>query len=280
MQIDSKQLAEELLLRKYIRKAITIVKDKRKSKDLNEDKQLRTIIRKLIKEAKPDVKRWPTYGMNILDSMFLNTNFLSQLKDSYMSLTTTVEQRDSFKNHIVEHTKMALNAEKAKEKEGDQSTELTEEVTLTVDDEVTPDQLMGEPETPPSPEVERDQGIESFKIAGLDLDQSGVIEAFDVWEGRKGTSKGGLKNILLGYWGKLTLDKDKDEFYDNLLEQLNLRFNEWSKDIDSMGDEEADTPDLGGEEELELEPEAGEEEFELAPEEEEEELELEPELEL
>ena len=280
MQIDRKQLAEELLLRKYIRKAITIVKDKRKSKDLNEDKQLRTIIRKLIKEAKPDVKRWPTYGMNVLDSMFLNTNFLSQLKDSYMSLTTTVEQRDSFKNHIVEHTKMALNAEKAKEKEGDQSTELTEEVTLTVDDEVTPDQLMGEPETPPSPEVERDQGIESFKIAGLDLDQSGVIEAFDVWEGRKGTSKGGLKNILLGYWGKLTLDKDKDEFYDNLLEQLNLRFNEWNKDIDSMGDEEADTPDLGGEEELELAPDPEEEEFELAPEEEEEELELEPELEL
>ena len=277
MQIDREQLAEELLLRKYIRKAITVVKERRKNKALNEEKKLRGLIRKLINEAKPDVKRWPTYGMNVLDSMFLNTNFLSQLKDSYMSLTTTVDQRESFKNHIIEHTKMALNAEKAKEKEGDQTSELSEEITLTVDDEVTPDQLMGEPETPPSPEAEREQGIESFKISGLDFDQSGVIEAFDVWEGRKGTSKGGLKNILLGYWGKLTLDKDKDEFYDNLLEQLNLRFNEWSTDMESMEDQETETPEPEDEDVLELEPEA-EEELELDPEE--EELELEPELEL
>ena len=281
MQIDREKLTEELLLRKYIRKAITIVQERRKKKNLNEENQLRNIIRKLVIEAKPDVKRWPTYGMNVLDSMFLNTNFLSQIKDSYMSLSTTVEQRDSFKNHIIEHTKMALNSEKAKEGEGDQSGELTEEITLTVDDEVTDDQLMGEPETPDSPELERDKGIESFKIPGFDLDQSGVIEAFDVWEGRKGTSKGGLKNILLGYWGKLTLDKDKDEFYDNLLEQLNLRFSEWGKDIDSMKGDKTDTPDLGGEEEeLELEPDTEEGELELEPEEDEEELDLEPELEL
>ena len=263
MHIDREKLAEELLLRKYIKKAIKKVKNNQQQKALSEENQLKRIIRKLIKEAKPDVKRWPTYGMNVLDSMFLNTNFLSQLKDSYMSLTTTVEQRGSFKNHILEHTKIALNSEKAKEAEGDQSDELMEEITLTVDDEITSDQLMGEPETPDSPEVERDKGIESFKIDGLDLDQSGVIEAFDVWEGRKGTSKGGLKNILLGYWGKLTLDKDKDDFYDNLLEQLNLRFSEWGQDIDSMADAGTDTPDLGGEEELELEPDP--EELELDP---------------
>ena len=264
MQIDRDKLAEEMLLRKYIRKAIAVVKENKKNKNLLEEKKLRKLIRKMINEAKPDVKRWPTYGMNVLDSMFLNTNFLSQLKDSYMSLTTTEEQRQSFKNHIIEHTKMALNAEKAKEQEGDQTTALSEEITLSVDDEVTPNQLMGEPETPPSPEAEREQGIESFKIAGLDFDQSGVIEAFDVWEGRKGTSKGGLKNILLGYWGKLTLDKDKDEFYDNLLEQLNLRFNEWSTDMESMEDQEAETPEedvleLDPEEELMLEPEEDEE---------------------
>ena len=274
MQIDRNKLAEEMLLRKYIQKAIKVVKERRERESLSEEEKLRKIVRSLIKEAKADVKRWPTYGMNVLDSMFLNTNFLSQLKDSYMSLSTTVEQRDSFKNHILEHVKMALNAEKAKETEGDQSTDLMKEVTLTVDDEVTDDQLMGEPETPETPEVEREKGIESFKIKGYDLDQSGVIEAFDVWEGRKGTSKGGLLNILLGYWGKLTLEKDKDEFYDNLLEQLNLRFNEWEKDIDSMQDapeEEEELPGLEDEEPLapeepELEPE---EELELEPEEEE-----------
>ena len=262
MHIDRKQLAEEMLLRKYIQKAIKVVQERRQQTKDTEEKQLRSIVRRMIKEAKPDVKRWPTYGMNVLDSMFLNTNFLSQIKDSYMSLSTTTAQRESFKNHILEHTKMALNSEKAKEAEGDQSSEMMEEVTLTVDDEVTDDQLMGEPETPESPEVEREKGIEKFAIAGMDLDQSGVIEAFDVWEGRKGTSKGGLKNILLGYWGKLTLDKDKDEFYDNLLEQLKLRFTEWGKDIDSMKGEEGE-----GEEELELSPleDEGEEEFELAP---------------
>ena len=76
----------------------------------------------------------------------------------------------------------------------------------------------------------------------------------------------------MGYWGKLTLDKDKDEFYDNLLEQLKRRFKEWESDIKAMEKE----GEGGEEEELELEPEeeeelgfAPEEELELAPEEEE-----------
>jgi hypothetical protein len=276
MQIDREQLAEELLLRKYIRKAITIVQEKRKKKNLHEKKQLRNIVRILIKEAKPDVKRWPTYGMNVLDNMLMNTNFLSQINDSYMSLTTTPAQRVSFKKHILEHTKMALNSEKAKEAPGNQSSKLEEEVTLTVDDEVTDDQLMGEPETPESPEVEREKGIKKFTIPGFDLDQSGVIEAFDVWYGREGTSKGGLEVILLGYWGKLTLDKDKDEFYDNMIEQLERRFKEWESDIKAMedeggGGEEVVEPEE--EEELELEPEEGAVEGG-------EELQLEPELQL
>ena len=67
MQIDRNKLAEEMLLRKYIQKAIKVVKERRERESLSEEEKLRKIVRSLIKEAKADVKRWPTYGMNVLD---------------------------------------------------------------------------------------------------------------------------------------------------------------------------------------------------------------------
>ena len=54
----------------------------------------------------------------------------------------------------------------------------------------------------------------------------------------------------MGYWGKLTLDKDKDTFYDNMIEQLERRFKEWESDIKAMEDEGG-----GGEEVVEPEEE-------------------------
>ena len=73
MQIERKILAEELALRKSIRKAINIVK-KKKNKALEEEKKFRGIVRQLIKELKAkNQPNWKSYGLNQLDhNLFLS----------------------------------------------------------------------------------------------------------------------------------------------------------------------------------------------------------------
>jgi len=75
MQINRKEFAEELKLRKYIRKAIQIVENKRKNAKNEVKKQeeaLRSFIRQLISEASvSDAEDAPhkSTGINILEDL-------------------------------------------------------------------------------------------------------------------------------------------------------------------------------------------------------------------
>ena len=97
-------LLEEQKLRAIIRKGIGIILEKRKqnSKLLREELQLKQIVRKLIKEAtKKNIKQHDSTGMNALEVLVTSTNFLDELKGEYILLRTNIEQRDSFKQHIM-----------------------------------------------------------------------------------------------------------------------------------------------------------------------------------
>jgi len=108
MQINRNKFIDELLeeqkLRAIIRKGIGIILEKRKqnSKLLREELQLKQIVRSLIKEAtKKNIKQHDSTGMNALEVLVTSTNFLDELKGEYILLRTNVEQRDSFKQHIM-----------------------------------------------------------------------------------------------------------------------------------------------------------------------------------
>ena len=108
MQINRNKFIDELLeeqkLRAIIRKGIGIVLEKRKqnSKLLREELQLKQIVRSLIKEAtKKNIKQHDSTGMNALEVLVTSTNFLDELKGEYILLRTNIEQRDSFKQHVM-----------------------------------------------------------------------------------------------------------------------------------------------------------------------------------
>ena len=233
---------QEKALRSHIRKAIKIVKEKRENKAVQEEQKLRNIIRKMIIEAKK-VPKWDSYGKNNLDVMLMKTNFLDALETGYKALTTTEDQRKSYEVHIMQNLQRTLNLEKAKDQTGDQSNDLNEQdVNVTVGD----GGLMGlAPDEEKQQEVDKD--FEEFKVQGQDY--SGLREAYEAFRL--------VQETLLTYWKKMDLEEDREIFYDNLMEQMNLYFDKWESELDLSPENPRDiddTPMDDPEPEVELEP--------------------------
>ena len=123
MEFSREEFMNELKLRKYIRKAIKVVKERRKIKNLDEDKKLRALVRKAVLQEKEREPLYPETGKNFLDSLFLDTGFLKRLKLGYKELKSTEEQRNTFREHIIYHVLRTLETQGALDKEGDQSLE-------------------------------------------------------------------------------------------------------------------------------------------------------------
>ena len=112
MQINREEFAEELKLRKYIRKAIQIVENKRKNA-INEAKKqeetLRGFIRELISEAGvSDAEDAPhkSTGINILEDLL--KKIIPIIEIDFKKLTTSEEQRGSYRAHFLQGIKNLL----------------------------------------------------------------------------------------------------------------------------------------------------------------------------
>ena len=105
----------ELLLRENIRELISIVKEKNK-KNLRDERRLRVIIREFIdyelKEAKQTPDNDPTphnsTGINVLEDLL--KKIVPILEDDYKLLTTSEEQRQSYRAHIIKATSDTLKS--------------------------------------------------------------------------------------------------------------------------------------------------------------------------
>jgi hypothetical protein len=100
--IDRNEFIEEQLLRENIRKAIKIVKSKKEKIALQEDQMLRSVVRKMLMEEKTPVADDTPHektGINYLRTTL--KKIIPTIKDAYMSLTTSEEQRKSYIAHLV-----------------------------------------------------------------------------------------------------------------------------------------------------------------------------------
>ena len=100
--IDRNEFIEEQLLRENIRKAIKTVRSKKENQSLREDQMLRSIVRKMLMEEKTPVADDTPHektGINYLRTTL--KKIIPTIKDAYMSLTTSEEQRKSYIAHLV-----------------------------------------------------------------------------------------------------------------------------------------------------------------------------------
>ena len=266
-------LYNELILRENVRKAVRIVQKKRQG-ILTEEQRLRNIVRTLLKEDADTEGPSMNTGGNALDQMLLNTNTLDVLEKEYKTLTTSPEQRLSFRAHIINAAINSLAPERvsglpnAAEETSEPTTpaggegaidELTEAVKALFEAELA----MGDrPEEeveasaptagPAAAEEEEVDPLESEReefaagVEGDDLDKTGRNYALDAWN--KVT-----KNVVEAY-AKLGNDEDREQYYDYLITNLKLYFDTWEQELEGTP-EEPTTPEY--EQEKEAQPEAG-----------------------
>ena len=267
MEFDRHEFYEELKLRKVIREGIRDLFTEEKQKiaeSLNEEKQLRKQIRKLITEVGvPEVEVSPerSTGINVLEDLL--KKIIPSLEDDYKKLTTSVEQRNSFRAHILAAAEKALKpVELNKLEGGEEDAELEEQIDINVSDEHDPAFIDIEDKEEEPEEVEEPDERESFGVEGQNL--TGRNIAFEAFKK--------VENQIVDAYDVLSDDQDQDLFFDYLLKNLDLYFDKFETEMeavpetpDIIPDEDMGAGDAGQETDLDAaEPEAtGDEEIEI-----------------
>ena len=215
--INREEFMQEIQLRKHIREAIKVVHQRRKV-HLNEEERLRKTIRQLITEADPAIATGAPHantGINALEDLFKNSNMLTTLRQGYKSLTSKKEQRESYKNHILNAVDSSIEVQDAL---FDNS---TEEIQEAIDIDV------GGPEDNPAfidvekKEVTPEDEVEDFTISGQD--KTGRNRAY--------TDYKDIEKNLITAFDDLDDPGDRQMFKDYLLTNLKLYFERFEEEL-------------------------------------------------
>jgi len=232
---------EEKILRSQIRKAIKIVKEKREDKVIQEENELRNLIRKLIKEVSvSDETPHSSTAINFLKDLI--KVIIPQIEDDYKNLTTSEEQRASFKAHIIKGIQNVLAPERSMDA-GDAAEGLQEQddLNITIDDEPSLDEPLVDFEKEQEPtRSKEDQDLETFGIEGQDM--TGRNAAFK-------TLKKVEKQIASTY-ADLGNEQDEETFYDYLLTNVKLYLDKFEDDLQPTITPEPTTPEYEREKDM------------------------------
>jgi hypothetical protein len=223
---------QEKLLRENIRHMIRHVKQKK----LNEENELRTVIRKfmdhelkdMMNEASvADVDPTPnkSTGINVLEELL--KKIIPVLETDYKSLTTNKEQRDSFRAHIINAAVNTLTPAKVNTDAGDETEELQEQdIEVTVDDDAGVDDkfidIRTDAEKSAEEEEEETDPRDAFGV-GVDGDETGRNMAYQCFKKIEG-------NIIDAY-ELLSDNEDQELFYDYLIANLKLYFDKFEGEL-------------------------------------------------
>ena len=265
---DDKMKREDIVteqkLRKYIRNKINESYKRQKTQELNEEAKLRQIIRSILKESDiSDIHPHRSTGINVLEDLL--KKMIPTLRTDYKRLTTSKEQRDSFRAHIVNAIKKSLLPSLVNDK-------------FVQGDSVDPGMLMAEPadddvtDVPPEPEFEAgvedeldaaledellEQEIEiaieddpdpAKKVdAGLDDDKPNEEEEFGSGIENQGFDETGrnmafttfkkIQQYILDSYDLLRDPQDKKVFVDYLITNTKLYLDKFEDELQSTVDE-------------------------------------------
>ena len=215
--IDREEFMHEIQLRKHIREAIRVVRQRRHVR-LNEEERLRKTIRQLIMEADPAVATAAPHantGINALEDLFKNSNMLTTLRQGYKSLTSKKEQRESYKNHILNAVDSSIEVQDSlfANPEGDLQEAVDIEVAAPEENPAFID--VEKKETTPEEEVE------DFTISGQD--KTGRNRAY--------TDYKDIEKNLITAFDDLDDPSDRQMFKDYLLTNLKLYFERFEEEL-------------------------------------------------
>jgi len=227
--IDRKELAEELILRENVRKAIGVILQRRDVKVLQEQKneaQLRSLVRDLIVEgqsAVAAVAKHDSTGINALEDLLKNTNVLSVLETGYKSLTTDMQQRESYKNHVLNAVKSSLAPEESR-KEAGEDVEITEDLDEEIDIAIS-----DRPEDDPDFIDVNDEEVEEVEVD--EKEQFGLEGEDKTGRNRAFTDFQDIEKVILTAFDDLDNAEDIAMFEEYLLKNLSLYFEKFEGEL-------------------------------------------------
>jgi len=217
----------EDLLRENVRELISLVKKKNK-KPVSEEQQLRTIIREFLRHelkeaATPDNDPSPhqSTGINVLEDLL--KKIIPQIEDDYKLLTTSEEQRESYRAHIIDAVVKTLTPVDLNNDAPEQiDAGLEEEVDVQISDDDEEDDMFIDinPEEPEEEEEEADPR-DSFGIEGKDT--TGRNMAYTTFKK--------IESQIIDAYDMLSNPEDQELFFDYLIANLKLYFDKFESEI-------------------------------------------------
>ena len=231
MTIDRNQLIAEELIREHIRKRLTF---KLEQQRLAEEK-IRKVVRKLIEAETGTEEASRSTGINVLADLL--EKIIPVIQDDYKMLTSSKEQRDSFRNHIVHAIENALRPIES-QNQGEKKTESIEYV-------IDADTLLEKISIDLDPQ---DDGREEQSVEGEFIDIEGAEDGEDPFvriEDQNETGRNfaaitfkAVEKQIVDAYDMLADESDKDVFYDYLITNMLLYFDKFEDELES------DLPDV------------------------------------
>jgi len=216
---------EEIELRKLIRKTILLNEARKRKERIEEYKQeyqLRKIIRTLLSEAAEDQPKHDSTGINVLEDLLKKV--IPIIQADFKIMTTSKEQRDSYRAHILNAIQNILSTEYMYVVSN--VDKLAEDINVKFDDNKFIDILDDEGKIKKGKEKEQEvKPQEEFAkgLEGKNLDSTGRNMAME-------TFKKIEKNISDSYT-LLDDEKDRSLFYDYLITNLKLYFDKFEEEM-------------------------------------------------
>jgi len=228
--IKREELIDEIKLRKGIREVIESIQ---KQQVLKEER-LRKIVRQMLMEKQvSDIDPAPSNftGINVLEDLL--KKIVPVLEVDYKKLTTSREQRGSFRSHIVKGIENLLAPVEVTADAGKEDIEVVDDEDKFIDvleeDEleekvsvrVGGDKFIDVDKKEQTPAEKEEGELETFTIKGKDL--TGRNMAYDTF---KRTS-----THIIDAYDVLSDEKDQDVFYDYLITNVKLYFDKFEDEL-------------------------------------------------
>ena len=220
----------EDLLRENVRDLISLVKNKNKNTQ-SEEQQLRTIIREFLQHelkegSTPDNDPAPhkSTGINVLEDLL--KKIIPQIEDDYKLLTTSEEQRESYRSHIIDAvvktlTPVDLNNDAPEQASDSAGLEEEIDVEISDDDEKEDDMFIDINPEEPEEEKEEEDPRDSFGIEGKDT--TGRNMAYNTFKK--------VQTQIIDSYDMLSNPEDQEIFFDYLIANLKLYFDKFEAEI-------------------------------------------------
>ena len=218
-----KELKEEQRLRKVVRGLLENYLSQKKDKVMLEENRLRGVIRSLIKEVSadiPDEQPQRSTGINVLEDTL--KVIIPIIEDAYKGLTTSKEQRDSFRAHILNAVENSLAPVDitAKADASQEESDLEEEVSLDIDveddDRFIPVRDQDQPEEVAPEEEASFQDLSGMNVTGRNF---------------ASTTFNKIENQIQDAYESLADEEDRKLYKDYMLTNLKLYFDRFEEEL-------------------------------------------------